>query len=697
VKILTPTRVLLVLVVAFLALFLVYPVLYSVREAFTVRRLETVAGREQYVERVSLSNFHFLYDHIRRTGGWGWALARAGARTLAAGALVALILQFARPGPRARRILMAAAALAPFTVFLEGESLVAESLRNSFVIGGLATVGAMALGLPLAWFFVRTRFAGRNTLGTLLLAPMIMPPFVGAVGMRLLLSEQGPLNFLLAVLRDPGLYVLSAGQDELGLVIEMVGAVGALVSGFGGMGGLGAELRGTLGVMLTLERPVRFSDMGMAAVVGLEVLHLYPIIYMNVASSLARVDPSMEESARSLGDHGLRLFRRVTLPMILPGVFAGASIVFIWAFTDLGTPLMLQFDRTVAVQIFRSLDQLDSNRFAYALIMLILVMTGAVFLIMRKSLGEEGYSGEGKGAARIEEQVLGRGRAALIYGFVLGVIALALLPHLSVVLTSVAEPGSWSGRLLPGDLTLAHYKGALSHELTLPSVKRSLIYSVGSTGLDIVLGVTIAWLLARAAFRGRNLLDALVMLPLALPGLVLAFGYMASFSGLEHAWAVRRLPGVLQRFMVDFVDPTRNPTILLVISYAVRRLPYMVRAAYAGFMQTSVGLEEASASLGAGPLRTLWRVTLPLIAANLAGGTMLCFAFSMLEVSDSLILAQTKEYFPVAKSIYMLAGMPAKGSYYACAFGVWAMVFLGLSLLLSSSFMGRKMGSLFRV
>jgi iron(III) transport system permease protein len=600
------------------------------------------------------------------------------------------VLVFLKPRRTLRRTILAALALTPFTILFEGDSVVAESLRNSFLIATLATLGSLLLAVPLALLFVRKRFAGRGLLGVMLLVPMIMPPFVGAVGLRLLLADQGPLNFLIACVRDPGLLPISLFQERLGMLFSVLGlAAQSPVS---------AALQGALQDMLTIANPIRFSEMGLSAVVLLEVLHLYPIVYLNIGASLARVDPALEESARSLGDHGLRLFGRVTLPLIMPGIFAGASIVFIWAFTDLGTPLMFQFERTVAVQIFRSLDQLEANRFAYALIVLILVMTGVVFLLMRRSVGETGYApGEGKGAAGIEERPASARHALGIYLVIFGVIALALLPHMAVIATSLTEPGSWQNRILPGSLTLQHYRGALSHELTLPSVKRSLVYSFGSTGLDVVLGVAIAWLLARTKFFGRNLLDAAVMLPLALPGLVLAFGYMAGFSGVENAWLLRGLPAETRRAVADLVDPTRNPTLLLVVAYGVRRLPYMVRAAYSGFQQTGVGLEEASASLGAGPVRTFWRITLPLIAANLAGGTMLCFSFSMLEVSDSLILAQTQEYFPVAKSIYMLAGMPQNGTYFACAFGVWAMVFLAVSLLLTSSFMGRRLGTMFRL
>jgi len=699
-KIFTRTHAALFVIILFLAAFLAYPLAFSVREAFSVKKSVVIDGEQKQVDKFSLANFYFFYGHIEASGGWGAAALRSARRTIAVAAVVIALIFVTRPGKSVRRFLLCFIAVTPLTIFFEGESVVAESMRNSFLIATLSTAMSLAVGIPLAWIFVRKKFPGRNLLAALLLVPMIMPPFVGAVGMRQIVADQGPVNIFMAILQTPAMLPLTVFQDKLSSILELLGNLLPLTDCIFQSGGslfASEVLRTSFQRVMTIEPTFRFDEMGLGAIIFLEVLHLYPIIYMNIASSLARVDPAMEESARSLGDSGARLFRRITLPLLMPGIFAGASIVFIWAFTDLGTPLIFQFDRTVAVQIFTSLDELDSNRFAYALIMLILVMTAAIFMIIRKFIGEKGFLAEGKGAAGIEEKSVGGKSMALIYLFVGSVTLLALTPHLSVIIHSVSAPGSWTGRLLPGSLTTAHYQKALGDDLAIGSVKRSLVYSFGSTFLDILLGVSIAWLLARAKFKGKNLLDAVVMLPLALPGLVLAFGYMAAYSGLEFSPLLKRLPENVRSGIIDVVDPTRNPTLLLIISYAVRRLPFMVRAAYAGFMQTSVGLEEASASLGAKPLKTFRRITLPLVAANLLGGIMLCFSFSMLEVSDSLILAQTRQYYPISKAIYTLSGMMRGGTYMACALGVWAMLFLASSLFLAYSFMGKRMGSMFRI
>ena len=136
---------------------------------------------------------------------------------------------------------------------------------------------------------------------------------------------------------------------------------------------------------------------------------------------------------------------------------------------------------------------------------------------------------------------------------------------------------------------------------------------------------------------------------------------------------------------------------MLIIAYSVRRLPYVVRSAVAGFQQTSVSLEEAAQNLGASPARTLRRITIPLIAANLIAGGLLAFAFAMLEVSDSLILAQQQPHYPITKAIYSLLSALGDGPFLASALGVWAMIFLAITLIGASLALGKKLGALFRV
>src|SRR5690606_33165380 len=167
--------------------------------------------------------------------------------------------------------------------------------------------------------------------------------------------------------------------------------------------------------------------------------------------------------------------------------------------------------------------------------------------------------------------------------------------------------------------------------------------------------------------RGGALLDTLAMLPLAVPGLVMAFGYVA----MTLYWPFRQ--GAPLDWMFSVLGQTPNPIPLLTVAYAIRRLPYIVRAAAAGLEQTSGEMEEAALNLGASPLYAIRRVVVPLIAANLIAGSILVFSFAMLEVSDSLILAQKDQHYPITKAIWEFYNRLGDGPYIASAMGVWGM------------------------
>ena len=509
-----------------------------------------------------------------------------------------------------------------------------EGLINSFYMGLFTTLLSLLIALPLALMANHWDFRGKEILNSLILVPLILPPFVGALGIRQILGQAGVLN---AFLIDLGLMDANAPHDWLG--------EGQL-----------------LGVVL------------------MNALHLYPIAYLNISAALANVDPAMEEAAENLGCHGIRRLSRITLPMIMPGVFAGATIIFIWSFTELGVPLIFDFGRVTSVQIFHGIKDLSGNPFPYALVVLMLVATVFFYLIGKWLFGRDIGASSGRAATgRVLKPASPMANLLCIGSFVF-VTGLAILPHIGVTLLSLSE--QWYGSILPRHWTNQHYLDALGHPLTLNSIGNSLKYASLATGVNVILGTAIAYVVVRTKLPGRQFLDATAMLPLAVPGLVLAFGYLA-------------MTREGQRF--DFLVLGENPIIILVIAYAVRRLPYVVRSAAAGFQQTSVALEEAAQNLGCPPLKALTKVTLPLIAANLIAGGLLAFSFAMLEVSDSLILAEQQQYFPITKAIYALVTSLGNGPHLASALGVWAMAFLAITIVGAGVILGKKLGALFRV
>ncbi len=508
---------------------------------------------------------------------------------------------------------------------------VREGVLNGFKIGLGATIGASLLAFPLAYISARWKFRGQGLLSGLLLVPLLLPPLVGAVGLKQMLGVEGVVNTLL---------------KQVGLI----------------------------------QSPVDWLSMKLPMIIIVAALHLYPLIYLNLTAAWANIDPTLEEAAQSQGASGWRVFRSVTLPLLLPGYASGALIVFIFGFTDLGTPIIFGLPQVTAVQIFDASSDPGNPR-GYILSVWLVVLAGLVFWISRKYLD----------AARIAtvSRATGVGRAVIVRGareagawlLFLVVIGLALLPHLGVMLASLAH--DWTNSLWPSWST-ENFRTLIDPEtseaqLASNSIKISLLCASASMLLDVSIGFFLAYALVRGRPWGRTFLDTLAMLPLALPGLILAFGLLISFIDTP-------------------LDPmARSPLPLLIISYTIRRLPYALRAVSGGLAQMSVALEEAGANLGASPLRVMWSVTRPLVSANLMAAGLLTFAFAVLEVSDSLILTSDNASAPIAKAIYELSLNVSGGAFLACALGVVGMALLTVTFLLANKLLGKQLGALFRV
>jgi iron(III) transport system permease protein len=510
-------------------------------------------------------------------------------------------------------------------------------LLNSLKIAATTTTLAIAIAFPLALLAAKYRYPLKGLWNAVILVPLILPPFVGAIGARSILGREGALNAL-----------LGTEWDILG----------------------NAKFFG---------------------VVVVQALSLYPIIYLNASASLANLDPALDEAAENLGAGAWRRLFRVTLPLIRPGLFAGATIVFIWSFTELGTPLMFDYYRVTPVQIFFGLREVENSAQPYALTLVLLATAVGMYVLGKMVFGGKAYAMYSKASRAGGEKPLG-GVAGWAAAGAFGLVTtLAVLPHLGVVLTSVTVPGRWYGTVLPESLTLSHYGTALGEPDSFRSIVNSLKFASAAVVVDLGLGILVAYMIVRTKARGRGLLDALCMLPLAVPGLVMAFGYVA----MSLRWPFGK-DGPLGGFAsVLGADP--NPIPFLIVAYAIRRLPYIVRSTVAGLEQTSGELEEAAVNLGASRFTAVRRVIVPLILANLIAGALLVFSFSMLEVSDSLILAQQQKNFPITRAIFGFMDRLGDGPYIASAMGVWGMALLTVTLVGASAMLGKKLGSIFRV
>jgi iron(III) transport system permease protein len=511
---------------------------------------------------------------------------------------------------------------------LFSNELLMDSIGNSLLIGIMTTILATLLSFPLAVINVKWDFPGKSLLMGLLLVPMVMPPFVGAIGLLRFFARRGSVNLALMDLE-------------------------------------------------WIERPIDWlgPENMFWAVVILEVLHLYPIMYLNLSASLANVDPSVEEVATTLGVPKWKQLKDIVWPLARPGYFAGAIIVFIWALTDLGTPLLVGYHETIPVQIFNMITDVNENPVGYALVFLVIVMTVAFFLLSKLALGSKKYEMMAKGHVTSGKRKAGWVSLPLIYALVGLTVFAALVPHIAVIITAVSN--KWFMTVLPEQYTLDHFSQVFQTSLSMVGIKNSFIFAGLSTLLDLILGLLIAYVIVRKLVPFPGLLDGLVMIPLALPGIVLAFGYVVTYSD-------------------TFLDPLHYPVPLLVIAYAIRRLPYMVRSASAGLQQMSPSLEEASTTFGASRFHTLRKITVPLVTANLIAGALLCFSYAMLDVSDSLILAMKENYYPLTKAIYVLFLEQGSGELLASALGVIGMAILAACIMGASLILGKKMGELFR-
>ena len=216
-----------------------------------------------------------------------------------------------------------------------------EGLVNALLLGVASTVASLLIAMPLALVSQRFEYPGKSVLGVLVLAPLILPPFVGAVGIKQILGSQGALNALLVRL-----------------------------------GAMDAQL------------PYDWLAHGrFGGIIAMNALHLYPILYLNIAAALAKLDPALEQAAHNLGCAPWKRFWRITLPLTMPGVFAGAAIVFIWAFTELGVPLVFDYARVAPVQIFDGIKGLDKNPLPYALSAILLLIAMVVFGLSKWAVG----------------------------------------------------------------------------------------------------------------------------------------------------------------------------------------------------------------------------------------------------------------------------------------------------------------------
>ena len=498
-------------------------------------------------------------------------------------------------------------------------SLFRESFLNSIYVAGGAVLLASLISIPLAYFTTRFNFGGAVLIQTLGIVPLIMPPFVGAVAMLLLFGENGSVNLLI--------------DEWFGFTIPF--------------------MEGLNGVILV------------------EAIHYFPFILINLSAALLNIDSAMEESAQNLGASGTRLFRRIVFPLAMPGYVAGASLVFLKVFDDLGTPLLLNINNMLAPQAYLRISSIGiSDPMGYVISVILVVFSLFSLWVSFLALKNKDYATVQKGGGGLMKRDLRPWEKIGCYAVIILILLMVLSPHIGLALLSFGTV--WSYSVLPDAYTLAHYGNVF--RTATQYISNTLLYAGLAALIDVVLGTAIAYIVWRTGLIGRKWLDYIAMGAVAVPGVVLGIGYLRTFV----------------EFNVPIIDkPLSSWWVIIVIALVIRRLPYALRACMAGLQQVSIMLEEAAENLGATKTRTVRRIVVPLMSGGIMAGFIISFATASVELSATIMLVSAESDAPLAYGIYEFM-QSAAGRGPGAALGIVAVLIVGIATYISHRVIKRR-------
>jgi iron(III) transport system permease protein len=463
--------------------------------------------------------------------------------------------------------------------------LYVQALRNSLVLGAWTGLFSVAIGLPMAWAVSRTNVPAPALFRITATLSYLSPPFLTAIAyVNLFSPNAGLINVLL---RDV------AGAPWL-----------------------------------------TFNIFSMSGLVLVTVLHTFPFVFLLASSALQSVDASYEEAAQILGAGKLRTALFVTLPLIAPAVMAGTLLAFVNAIALFGSQAILGLPGrivTLPTRIYALFDYPPQYGLASALSLLFIVITVAALYMQHRFLARRSYITVGGKGARLTLIDLGPLRW-LLFGFCVLVFVVAIvLPYGALIAVSLSK--SWGLNFWQG-LTLANYRFVLfEYNVTQRAILNSLLLATVAATIAVLLGTVISWIDVRTRVPGRRLLDYAALVPLGLPGIVMAVALIQFWLTMPIA-----LYGTL--------------TILL-LAYVGRYIPLGVRAANTSLRQIDPSLEESARVLGASWGRTLREITLPLMRPGLFAGWLLVFVPVIQELSASILLFSSSS-ITLAVAVYNL-------------------------------------------
>jgi iron(III) transport system permease protein len=460
-----------------------------------------------------------------------------------------------------------------------------NALKNSLILGAWTGLFSLVIGLVLAWAVSRTDVPWKPLIQVTATLSYLSPPFLTAIAFTYLFSPNaGLINVLM--------------RDVAGLP------------------------------WLT------FNIFSMQGLVLVTVLHTFPFVYLLASSALTSVDASYEEAAQILGAGKLRTALSITAPLVAPAILSGTLLAFVNALALFGSQAIIGLPGrifTLPTRIYALFDYPPEYGLASALSLVLVLITVVALYLQRAFLARRSYVTLGGKGSRPQLMRLGHFRWVLL-GLVLLIFVVSIIAPYAT-LTAVSFSKSWGLEFWKG-LTLANYKFILfDYNVTQRAITNSLMLAVAAATIAVVLGALIGWIDLRTRIPGRKLLDYFSLIPLGLPGIVMAVALIQFWLAMPIA-----LYGTLA---------------ILLLAYVGRYIPLGVRAANASLRQVDPSLEESAQILGASWATTLREITLPLIRPGLFAGWLLVFVPVIQELSASILLFSSSS-ITLAVAVYNL-------------------------------------------
>ncbi len=449
--------------------------------------------------------------------------------------------------------------------------VIRQILWNTMKLGLTVAFLGTLLGFIMAYTQARVDFKGKKILHIINLVPIISPPFAFATAVIVLFGRSG---------------IITRGLFEW--------------------------------------RPTLYGYPGLVLVL---TLSFFPIAYMNLLGMLRSLDPALDEAGSSLGASKWRIFRTVTLPLLVPGFAGSFLLLFIESIADLANPLIIGGSYTVlASRAYMAINGDYDIPMAAGYSFLLLLPALMVFLVQRYWAQRKSVvSVTGKPSGRTTSITSPVARFFLLF-VTFSLTALIVLVYATVVLGAFVKIIG-----VENSFTLEHFRFLLGG-FANAAVKTTTILALIATPLAGIFGMLIAWLVIRKVRRGGEALDFLGMLGIAVPGTVIGIGYAITYNDPVKIAGITVFPQVAGGAAI------LGGAAAIVMVYVIRSSPAGQRSGISLLQQIDPSIEEASASLGASGGRTFRLVTLPLISGAFLSGLMYAFAHSMTTLSPIIFL-----------------------------------------------------------